>query len=77
MMIGRVDETHFDATVMKILYVVFGYVVAILLANVLIAIVTAYYGVVRNQRARELFFFVAHRFNAWNLQSFHRNSFLE
>lgn len=56
MMIGRVDETHFDATVMKVLYVVFGYVVAILLANVLIAIVTAYYGVVRNQRARELFF---------------------
>jgi len=52
-MLGRVDENYFDKIHMQILYVVFGYVVAILLANVLIAIVTAYYGVVRNQRARE------------------------
>ena len=53
MLIGEVDEADFEAvgTAGRVLYLLYGVLVVILLANVLIAIVTAYYGVVRNQRA--------------------------
>jgi len=52
MLIGEVDEKNFEASIVgQVLYLLYGVLVVILLANVLIAIVQAYYGVVRNQRA--------------------------
>lgn len=55
MLLGEVDETYFVTNFTKVLYIIFGFSIVILLANVLIAIVTAYYGVVRNQRAEIVF----------------------
>ena len=56
MLIGEVVEPHFGGkSFTSFLYILFGFTIVILLANVLIAIVTAYYGVVRNQRAEIVF----------------------
>ena len=55
MLLGEVQEVYFVTDFAKVLYIIFGFSIVILLANVLIAIVTAYYGVVRNQRAEIVF----------------------
>mmetsp|Transcript_12830 Transcript_12830/g.19456 ORF Transcript_12830/g.19456 Transcript_12830/m.19456 type:complete len:828 (+) Transcript_12830:242-2725(+) len=56
MLIGEVDEGDFDSNpTATIFYVVFAFLVVILLANVLIAIVTDSYGVIKNQRAEIVF----------------------
>uniref|UniRef100_A0A7S2P4B0 Ion transport domain-containing protein n=1 Tax=Leptocylindrus danicus TaxID=163516 RepID=A0A7S2P4B0_9STRA len=56
MLIGEVDEGDFDSNpTAKVFYVVFAFLVVILLANVLIAIVTDSYGVIKNQRAEIVF----------------------
>jgi len=56
MLIGEVDETEFSSSsIARAFYVIFAFLVVILLANVLIAIVTDSYGVIRNQRAEIVF----------------------
>jgi len=57
MLLGEVDETKFgsDNTIAIILFVVFMFLVVILLANVLIAIVTDSYTVIRDKRAAIVF----------------------
>jgi hypothetical protein len=56
MLLGEVDETKFpDNPVAMILFVLFMFLVVILLANVLIAIVTDSYKVIQDQRAAIVF----------------------
>ena len=55
MLIGEVNGSYFKSNFSVFLYISFGYMVVILLANALIAIVTAYYGVVRYKRAEIVF----------------------
>mmetsp|Transcript_48503 Transcript_48503/g.58525 ORF Transcript_48503/g.58525 Transcript_48503/m.58525 type:complete len:819 (-) Transcript_48503:67-2523(-) len=56
MLLGEVDDQDFkESLVAKWLFVMFMFLVVILLANVLIAIVTDSYGVIRNQRAAIVF----------------------
>ena len=56
MLLGEVDEGDFATSkVATFLYIIFVFLVVILLANVLIAIVTDSYGVIRNQRAAIIF----------------------
>jgi hypothetical protein len=56
MLLGEVDETKFDGNTMAIvLFVIFMFLVVILLANVLIAIVTDSYKVIQDQRAAIVF----------------------
>ena len=56
MMLGEVDETLFETSRFSlVLFVIFMFLVVILLANVLIAIVTDSYGVIKNERAAIVF----------------------
>ena len=56
MLLGEVDESDFKMSLLAtILYVLFVFLVVILLANVLIAIVTDSYSVIRNERAAIVF----------------------
>jgi len=56
MLLGEVDETDFiDNLPALFFFVVFLFLVVILLANVLIAIVTDSYGVIKNERAQIVF----------------------
>jgi hypothetical protein len=56
MLLGEVDETDFrDSRFATILFAMFMFLVVILLANVLIAIVTDSYGVIKNERAAIVF----------------------
>eukprot|EP00540_Astrosyne_radiata_P022709 CAMPEP_0116868400 /NCGR_PEP_ID=MMETSP0418-20121206/27173_1 /TAXON_ID=1158023 /ORGANISM="Astrosyne radiata, Strain 13vi08-1A" /LENGTH=249 /DNA_ID=CAMNT_0004504361 /DNA_START=250 /DNA_END=999 /DNA_ORIENTATION=+ len=56
MLLGEVDETKFDhSTFATLLFVLFMFLVVILLANVLIAIVTDSYRVIQDQRAAIVF----------------------
>lgn len=56
MLVGEVDETLFaDSNVATVLFIVFMFLVVILLANVLIAIVTDSYKVIQDQRAAIVF----------------------
>jgi ankyrin repeat protein len=55
MMLGDINEGDFTTSASTIAYIVFFFLVAILLANVLIAIVTNSYAVVRNERASIVF----------------------
>ena len=55
MMIGEVDENIFFTITSQIFYVLFAFLVVILLANVLIAIVTDSYGVIKDERAEIVF----------------------
>lgn len=56
MLLGEVDETNFkDSGVAVALFVIFMFLVVILLANVLIAIVTDSYKVIQDQRAAIVF----------------------
>jgi ankyrin repeat protein len=56
MMLGAIDENDFpDSQVAIVFLVIFFFLVVILLANVLIAIVTEAYAVVRNERAALVF----------------------
>mmetsp|Transcript_50526 Transcript_50526/g.152217 ORF Transcript_50526/g.152217 Transcript_50526/m.152217 type:complete len:851 (-) Transcript_50526:98-2650(-) len=56
MLLGEVDETLFYSSKFAlVLFVVFMFLVVILLANVLIAIVTDSYGVIKNERAAIVF----------------------
>lgn len=56
MLLGEVDETQFRTKpTAQVYYFIFALLVAILLVNVLIAIVTDSYGVIRNQRAEIVF----------------------
>ena len=53
--IGDATRFYRENTVSQILYVLYGFLVVILLANVLIAIVTDSYGVIKNERAALVF----------------------
>mmetsp|Transcript_21030 Transcript_21030/g.30818 ORF Transcript_21030/g.30818 Transcript_21030/m.30818 type:complete len:250 (-) Transcript_21030:238-987(-) len=56
MLLGEVDESDFEQSNLgMLLFIVFVLLVVILLANVLIAIVTDSYGVIRNERAAIVF----------------------
>jgi len=56
MLVGAVDMSIYqDSTLGKILYVLFVFLVVILLSNVLIAVVTDSYGVIKNERASIVF----------------------
>jgi len=56
MLLGEVDESDFESSsAATFLFVVFVFLVVILLANVLIALVTDSYGVIRNERAAIVF----------------------
>eukprot|EP00549_Striatella_unipunctata_P010752 CAMPEP_0118690736 /NCGR_PEP_ID=MMETSP0800-20121206/10283_1 /TAXON_ID=210618 ORGANISM="Striatella unipunctata, Strain CCMP2910" /NCGR_SAMPLE_ID=MMETSP0800 /ASSEMBLY_ACC=CAM_ASM_000638 /LENGTH=762 /DNA_ID=CAMNT_0006588423 /DNA_START=46 /DNA_END=2334 /DNA_ORIENTATION=- len=56
MLLGEVDESDFEtSTFARVLFVLFMFLVVILLANVLIAIVTDSYGVIKNERAAIVF----------------------
>jgi hypothetical protein len=56
MLLGEVDEEYFyDSMVATVLFVIFMFLVVILLANVLIAIVTDSYKVIQDQRAAIVF----------------------
>lgn len=56
MLLGEVDENDFNGYIFAtILFVIFMFLVVILLANVLIAIVTDSYGVIKNERAAIVF----------------------
>ena len=56
MLLGEVDDTYFiENTLAVVLFSIFMFLVVILLANVLIAIVTDSYGVIRNERAEIVF----------------------
>ena len=55
MMIGEVDDRVYQTTVSQALYVLYAFLVIILLSNVLIAIVTDSYGVIKNERAAMVF----------------------
>lgn len=76
MLLGEVDETQFESSgVALALFIVFMFLVVILLANVLIAIVTDSYKVIQDQRAAIVFWtnrldFVAEMDAINNLRSF-------
>jgi len=58
MILGEIgDTTRFykESTVSQVLYVLYAFLVVILLANVLIAIVTDSYGIIKNERAAMVF----------------------
>lgn len=56
MLLGEVDETEFDRNILAMmLFMLFIFLVVILLANVLIAIVADSYGVIRHERAAIVF----------------------
>lgn len=56
MLLGEVDESDFESSrAATFMFVVFVFLVVILLANVLIALVTDSYGVIRNERAAIVF----------------------
>ena len=55
MMMGEVDDRIYQTNVSQILYVLYAFLVIILLSNVLIAIVTDSYGVIKNERAAMVF----------------------
>jgi ankyrin repeat protein len=55
MMVGQVDETDFPTRISQAMYGAFGFLVTLLLFNVLIAIVIDSYSVIRNERAAIVF----------------------
>ena len=55
MMMGEVDDTVYQTTVSQALYILYAFLVIILLSNVLIAIVTDSYGIIKNERAAMVF----------------------
>ena len=55
MMMGEVDDMVYQTTVSQALYILYAFLVIILLSNVLIAIVTDSYGVIKNERAAMVF----------------------
>ena len=56
MLLGEVDESlFFSSSFAMVLFLIFMFLVVILLANVLIAIVTDSYGVIKNERAAIVF----------------------
>lgn len=56
MLLGEVDESDFKSSILAtLMFAFFVFLVVILLANVLIAIVTDSYSVIRNQRAAIVF----------------------
>jgi len=55
MLLGEVNDQDFEKGFATVLFVIFMFLVVILLANVLIAIVTDSYGVIKNERAAIVF----------------------
>lgn len=53
--IGDATRFYRESTASQVLYVLYGFLVVILLANVLIAIVTDSYGIIKNERAALVF----------------------
>ena len=55
MMMGEVDDGEYETTISQILYVLYASLVITLLANVLIAVVTENYGVIKDKRSAMVF----------------------
>ena len=55
MMTGEVDDRIYQTVISQVFYVLYAFLVIILLSNVLIAIVTDSYGIIKNERAAMVF----------------------